>query len=117
MGVSLLTDARRHVAHWQQRLALRDWEFSVAVVDVPHGESDAWATCSTDPLHRLAEIQVDRFIPPDQLRCVMAHEVLHVVFRPMDDVARDEGIENRAFDRAEETAINRIAEALCAEVS
>lgn len=116
--MSILSDARKYVREFQQRLALRDWEFSVAVVDVPHGESDAWATCSTDTLHRLAEVQIDRFIPPDHLRRVMAHEVLHVVFRPMDDVVRDEGVENRAFDRAEETAINRIADALCAlEVS
>lgn len=116
--MSILSDARKYVREFQQRLALRDWEFSVAVVDVPHGESDAWATCSTDPLHRLAEVQIDRFIPPGHLRRVMAHEVLHVVFRPLDDVVRDEGVENRAFDREEETAINRIADALCAlEVS
>lgn len=111
--MSLLSDARRYAREYQRALNLPEWTVTVRIAQVPHGDAGAWATTAANTDYMTAEIQVYNAIPPEELAHTMAHEMLHLVLWPMDQAVRDATErEPKPYQRAEETAINRIAAAL-----
>lgn len=113
--MSLLTDARRYVREFQKALAMRDWTFVVGLSANPHGlGSDSWASVTTDVHTRYAEIMLNPNADHSDLRQTIAHEVLHVVLGDVDRAVLDhtKGDYPAGYARAEEVAINRIADAL-----
>lgn len=71
---------------WIKRLGLEHWDIEFYLVDEIEDMPDARASCQPDDSYDHAEIKIVR--TADNLDYLLVHELLHVHFRDLDQVAQ-----------------------------
>lgn len=110
--------AHRLLDPWMHRLSLSNWHVNLAFVDKCDSEDAAMEVTSGLPyLHLLIEInrkEMDKSSDAE-LTHTLLHEVMHVVlFGPLQDFIKDNGLRCDAYDRLNETAVDLMTRFLTA---
>jgi len=101
------------VEKWQNRLALDNWRLFVGQV-WSEEDNDKDALVYRPPAELYAIIKINPLAPADQIERLVVHEMLHLVFGPLDDLAENGqpiGI-MEAYERELERTINMLAQVL-----
>ncbi len=113
-ATKVVSEAEGYVAHWQEVLGLQNWRIVIDATDNRSSTSIAITCWAAN--YRRAEITInlsvnEKYFREENLSRSMLHELLHLIFAPLGDVAADEitGTAKRLLEIQEEVVVDTLA--------
>ena len=109
MDKATLAEARGYAEHWQEVLGLQNWQVEFKSENEPTSNSKAHANWAEHYRSAVITINIGHK-DISELRRDMLHEVIHLLYSPIENVISDEtaGVTKRLLREAQETVVDEL---------